>query len=220
MKKSRLLLLPIIFLLSSCKEVGFGYTNEQHEKGWDHSVESTSQLGKVDSYSYRSNDILDNSGLTKANMTFTNIKESVTNLQDYEKIKSYVNIDKDIFDYAYNPLYFSTKEEGYVFLGADSTYVDGEITFVFTQDIKNVEITAKQYSHLKTSFNEEQFIVDQNVAISVNDLGYIRINGEVDNENLTVASTKVSFHLDSPSKSITLKVGQYRAILEKIVLYY
>ena len=219
MKKSYLLLLPVIFLLSACKEVKYGYTDESHEKGFDFSSATTSQLGKVDSYSYRKSDTLDNNGLTQANMTFTNVSKSETNIQDVERIKSFVNIDQDIFDYAYNALYFSTKEAGFVFLGADSTYTDGEITFHFTKEIKNIEIIAKQYNYTKIAF-EEEFIVDNNVAISVNNSGYIKVDGEVDKENQTVASTTCSFHLAEPSSDINIKVGQYRAILEKIVLYY
>lgn len=220
MKNYRLLIIPAIFMLTACQQVDFGYTKDPHDKGWEYSTERTSQPGRVDSYSYRNNDTLDNSGLTQANMTFTNIKESVTNLQDYEKIKSYVNIDKEIFESASNALYFSTKAEGFAFLGADSTYVDGEITFTFTQDIKNIEITAKPYNYVKTSFNEDQFIVDEDVAICVNDSGYIKLGRTINEEAQTVDSSTLAFHLTNPSKSINLKAGPYRAILEKIVLYF
>ena len=219
MKKSILLILPAIFLLSGCKEVSFGYTDDQHEKGWDYSNPSSTQLGKVDSYSFRANDTLDNAGLTQVNMTFANINKSETNIQDAEKIKGYVNIDQDIFESASNMLYFSTKEEGYAFIGADSTYTAGEITFNFTQQIKNIEIIAKQYSYTQISF-EETFHVDKDVAVSVNDLGFIKVDGEVNEENKTVASTTCAFHLANPSSSINIKVGQYRAVIEKIVLYY
>jgi len=220
MKNYRLLLIPIVFLVTACQQVDFGYTDEQHSKGWDHSNETSSQLGRVESYSYRKDDTLDNNGLTQANITFKDITQSETNVQDVEKIKSYVNIDRDIFDHVENPLYFSTKAEGFAFLGADSTYVDGEITFHFNQEIKNIEITARQYNYVKTSFNEDQFVVDENVALSVNDLGYIKVNGEKNEETQTVASTTCSFHLATPSTSINIKAGPYRAILEKITLYY
>ena len=220
MKKSRLLVLPAIFVLVACKEVSIGFTMEEHEKGWDNSIDQTSQRTKVDSYSYRNNDVLDNSGLTAATMTFQNITRSETNVKDVDIIQSYINVDKEIFDYAYAPLYFSTKEEGFAFLGVDSTYVDGEITFCFTEDIKNVEITAKQYSYVKTSFNEDQLIVDADVAISVNNSGFIKVNGEAHEDTQTVDSTVCAFKLAEPTKSINIKVGQYRAILEKIVLYY
>ena len=219
MKKSFLLLIPVIFVLSACKEVGIGYTQESHEKGWDYTITSTAKPGSVDSYSYRKNDTLDNNGLTQVNMTFANIDKSETNVQDVEKIKSYINIDQDILESINNPIYFSTKETGFAFLGADSTYVDGEITFHFNKEIKNIEIIAKQYNYTKVSF-EETFVVDENVAISVNNSGYIKVDGAVDKENQTVASTTCSFHLSSPSNDITIKAGPYRAFLEKIVLYY
>ena len=166
---------------------------------------STAKPGSVDSYSYRKPDTLDNNGLTQVKMTFANITKSETNVQDVEKIKSYVNIDSDILESIVNPLYFSTKETGEV--------------FHFNKEIKNIEIIAKQYNYTKVSF-EETFVVDENVAISVNDSGYIKVNGEVNQENQTVASTTCSFHLATPSNDITIKAGPYRAILEKITLYY
>ena len=219
MKKSYLLLLPMIFILSACKEVGIGYTEQSHDKGWDYSTESSAKPGSVDSYSYRKADTLDNSGLTQVNMTFANVSKSETNVQDVEKIKSFIDIDQDILESINNPLYFSTKEAGFVFLGVDSTYVNGEITFHFTKEIKNIEIIAKQYNNIKVGF-EETFEVDKNVAISVNNSGYIKVDGAVDMENQTVASTTCSFHLAAPSQDINIKAGPYRAILEKIVLYY
>ena len=219
MKKSYLLLIPVIFTLSACKQVGIGFTTESHEKGWDYSSESSAKPGSVDSYSYRHADTLDNNGLTQVNMTFVNVNKSETNVQDVEKIKSYINIDQDILESISNPLYFSTKEAGFVFLGVDSTYVDGDITFHFNKEIKNIEIIAKQYNNTRVSF-EETFEVDKNVAISVNDSGYIKVDGTVDEENRTVASTTCAFHLASPSQDINIKAGPYRAILEKIVLYY
>lgn len=219
MKKSFLLLIPVVFVLSACKEVGIGFTNESHDKGWDYTTMSTAKPGSVDSYSYRNPDTLDNNGLTQAIMTFGNITKSETNVQDVEKIRSYININSDILESIVNPLYFSTKETGDVFLGVESTYVNGEITFHFNKEIKNIEIIAKQYNYTKVSF-EETFVVDENVAISVNDSGYIKVNGEVNQENQTVASTTCSFHLATPSNDITIKAGPYRAILEKITLYY
>lgn len=219
MKKSFLALIPVVFILSACKEVGIGYTNESHDKGFDYTTASTAKPGSVDSYSYRNADTLDNNGLTQAIMTFANITKSETNVKDVEKIRSYININADILESIANPSYFSTKETGDVFLGVESTYVDGEITFHFNKEIKNIEIIAKQYNYTKVSF-EETFVVDTNVAISVNNSGYIKVNGAVDNENQTVASTSCAFHLASPSNDITIKAGPYRAILEKIVLYY
>ena len=53
MKKSFLLLIPVVFVLSACKEVGIGFTNESHDKGWDYTTMSTAKPGSVDSYSYR-----------------------------------------------------------------------------------------------------------------------------------------------------------------------
>ena len=219
MKNYRLLVIPMIFMLAGCQQVDFGYTQASHDKGWEYSSDMASQPKTADSYSYRQNDTLDNSGLTTANLTFVGITTSETNVQDIEKIKSFINIDKEILENIENPLYFSTKQDGFAFLGADSSYVDGEITLIFTQDIKNIEITAKPYNYVKSSF-EETFIVDENIALSVNDSGYIKLERNINEETQTVDSSTCSFHLATPSKSIRIKAGPDRAILEKIVLYY
>ena len=224
MKKSLFLVAPIIFILSACdsaKSISIGFSeNDSHSRGFDYETSSTSQRGKVDSYSYRNNDTLDNSALTKAEMTFVNITSSQTDIQSVETINSYVSVSQDIYVSASNPLYFNTKAEGLAFLGADSNLIDGEITFAFSQDIKNIEIEAVPYNYIKNSFNQDTLIIDEDVAISVNDNGYIKLGQEINKSENKVISSAVAFHLASPSNTITLKVGRRRAILEKITLYY
>jgi len=216
MKKAYLLLLPVILILSACQSVAFGYTNSSHEGGWDYSYVSSSSV----SYSYRSNDSLNNTGLNKAEMTFVNIDQSSTNISDVEKIKSFINMDQDILESIANPYYFSTKENAYVFLGVESSYITGEITFNFTQDIKNIEITAKPYNYEKVIVEGSSFVVDENVALSVNNSGFIKLERNINVEERSVASSTCSFALSTPSKAIRLQAGANRAILEKIVLYY
>jgi len=219
MKKFRYLLLPFVFLLTSCGEVTFGVSwGGTTSAGLDRSV-SSNNSGKP-SHSYTNNTSLDNSGLNVATLTFANMEKAQSDIQDLEKIQSFFVFDKDIMTGIENAHYLGVKANGPLYLGADSTYVDGEITFNFNVPIKNVEITAKQYYFIKTAYNEDALVVDEDVAIAVNDGGFVRVEGQVDEENQTVASTVLGYHLNEEKQSVTIKVGARRAIIEKIVFYY
>ena len=220
MKKKTYLLLPIALLLTSCGEITIGFSQgDTHSAGFDRPV--SSQDTAKPSYSYINNTSLDNAGLNAATLTFANIEQSDSDIQNLEKIQSFLVFDQNIFTDVANPHYFGVKnDEQIVYLGADSTYVDGEITFNFNTAIKNVEITAKQYFYVETAFNEDKLMVDEEVAISVNDGGFIRLDGEKDEENHTVNPVVLGYHLATESQTIKIKVGKRRAIIEKIVFYY
>ena len=219
MKRSRLLLLPLVLLLSSCNnglEIGFS-SGDTHSAGPDREV--SSHQGAI-SYSYMNNMTLDNSGLTKATLTFTNINSSKSDIQDKDAIVSYLDVDKDILTGVDNPHYVSTKDDGTFFVGADSSYVDGMITLYFNVNIKNIEITAKPYYSISTAFNEEVLTLDHEVCIAVNNTGYIKLSEQVNEETKEVSSSTLSYHLDEAAGAITITVGKRRTIFDKIDLYY
>ena len=222
MKKFRLLLLPLILLMTSCKEgQGFevGYSDgDTHSLGPDREV-SSKDNGPI-SYSYTNNATLDNTGLNKSTLTFERINTSESDIQDKEKLMNYLVDTGHILTGVDNPHNVSTKSEGLFFIGADSLYIDGMITLYFSSNIKNIEITAKPYYYISTAYNEEEIYLDHEVAISVNNGGYIKLKEEVDQETKEVASSTLSYHLDDPAGAITIKVGKRRAIFEKIELYY
>ena len=220
MKKSRLLLLPLVILLTGCNnQIEIGFSNgDTHSAGPDR--ETSSKEGGVISYSYMNNATLDNTGLTKATLTFANINTSKSDIEDKELIMSYLNVDQDILTGVDNPHYVSTKDDGTFFIGADSSYVDGMITLYFNVNIKNIEITAKPYYSISTAFNEEVLTYDHEVCIAVNNTGYIKLNEQVNEENKEVSSSKLSYHLEQAAGAVTIKVGKRRAIFEKIDLYY
>ena len=219
MKKKFYLLVPLIFLLTSCGEINIGFlNNEYHSAGFDRSV--SSQNNEKPSYSYMNNTSLDNSGLTKATLTFANMEKAESDIQDLEKIKSFFVLDQEIVSSVSSPHLVGVKEGGPFYIGADSTLVDGEVTINFNVTIKNVEITAKQYSYVKTAFNEDTMIYDDDVAISVNDSGFIRVDGAVNEQEKTIASTVCGYHLKEESNAITIKVGKKRAIIESMAFYY
>ena len=220
MKKSRLLLLPLVILLAGCNnQIEIGFSNgDTHSAGPDR--ETLSKEGGVISYSYMNNATLDNTGLSKATLTFANINTSKSDIEDKELIMSYLNVDQDILTGVDNPHYVSTKDDGTFFIGADSSYVDGMITLYFNVNIKNIEITAKPYYSISTAFNEETLTIDHEVCIAINNTGYIKLNEEVNEENKEVSSSKLSYHLEEAAGAVTIKVGKRRAIFEKIDLYY
>ena len=220
MKKSRLLLLPLVLLLSSCNnniEIGFK-NGDTHSAGPDREI--SSKQGGAISYSYMNNATLDNTGLTKAALTFANISTSKSDIQDEELLMTYLSVENDILTGVDNPHYVSTKDDGAFFIGADSSYVDGMITLYFNVNIKNVEITAKPYYSISTAFNEEVLTYDHEVCIAVNNTGYIKLNETIDEETNEVSSSTLSYHLDEAAGAVTIKVGKRRAIFEKIDLYY
>lgn len=220
MKKSRLLLLPLVILLAGCNnqiEIGFS-DGDKHSAGPDR--ETSSKEGGVISYSYMDNATLDNTGLSKATLTFANINTSKSDIEDKELIMSYLNVDQSILTGVDNPHYVSTKDDGTFFIGADSSYVDGMLTLYFNVNIKNIEITAKPYYSISTAFNEEVLTYDHEVCIAINNTGYIKLNEQVNEENKEVSSSKLSYHLEQAAGAVTIKVGKRRAIFEKIDLYY
>ena len=223
MKKSRLLLIPLVLLLSSCASNGMSLKidfsdGDTHSAGPDR--ERSSSNGGTLSYSYMSNTDLDNTGLTKATLSFTNIDESKSDIKDEELLKSFLTVDNNILTGVDNPHYVSTKDDGTFFVGADSSYVDGMITLYFNVNIKNIEITAKPYYYISTAFNEEVLNYDHDVCIAINNTGYIKLDQNVNEETKEVPSSTLKYHLDEASGAITIKVGKRRAIFEKIDLYY
>lgn len=221
MKKRYLALLPLMFLVSGCDingvKISFADGN-YHSAGLDKSY-SMDDYNSI-SYSYKNNDTLNNEGLNSVILTFENIDASETNVQDLAKIKSYLSLTDQILDSVSNPSYFNTLSSGVVFLGTSTEKVLGEITLNFNVEIKNVEILAKPYYYVDNTFNNNELVVDEDVAISLNDEGYIKINKDIDEENQTVNSSTCSYKLQEAKNTINIKVGKRRAILEKITLYY
>ncbi len=222
MKKFRLLLLPLILLMTGCKEgQGFeiGFSNgDEHSLGPDREV-SSKDNGQI-IYSYMNNASLDNTGLNKTTLTFEGIAKSESDIQDKGRLMDYLIDSEHILTGVDNPHNVSTKDNGQFFIGADSLYIDGMITLYFSSNIRNIEITAKPYYYISTAYNEEEIHLDHEVAISINNGGYIKLKEEVNQETKEVSSSTLSYHLDDPAGAITIKVGKRRAIFEKIDLYY
>ena len=224
MKKAVLLVLPCVLLLSSCQEITFAFSrNDTHPAGLDNEGGS-SKNEDVGPYSYYKGDsIVDDAPgrpLVSSELTFANITESKTNITDTDAIKSYFVDSAVILDSVENPYYFSTKAEGLAFLGAESTYIEGKITLNFNVPVYHMVITARPYSYIQTSFNEEKLIIDNDVAISANSKGFIKLKETANENNDASITSECSFGFTQPVQQISLRVGKRRAILEKIVIYY
>lgn len=223
MKKILLRLAPVILLLTSCNnnfkvEVLNGVS---HEPGFDNP--SSAAISSSVSYSYTSNSSYDVSALNKVTMTFENIKTSDSDIVNPQTIKSYIKLDEQ-FDYQINEniKHFGTKNDGFAFLGNDYNDEYGQITFTTANNIKYVVIKAQQYSYLKTAFNENALVIDEDVAIAVNDSGFIKLDAPVLNEtkDQITNDTTCAFSLGEGTMSVTIKAGRKRAILKEIAFYY
>ena len=220
MKKSRLVFVPLLFVLASCETFTVGFTDDVHEAGVDH---STVSAYKEPSYpSYGGDQFTPSENENIAVITFSGIDDGLSNIQDIDKLNSFVTIDKeDFFQTIENPLNVGTKEGEGLFIGADSTYVDGEMTLVFKQNIKYVEILATPYYYVSHSWNDEKTQIDSDAGISVNGSPYIFISSS-QNEDGSIKETNCRFlnYAQENKEKVTIKVGPKRALIKKITLYY
>lgn len=220
MKKSPFLFLSLLTLLTACSggAINFGYTNEEHSAGVDNS--SYSQKTYVDSYNYFAGDTIDETNENVANMTFKLTNQSYFDMSK-EEIESLVECDvNDIFDHVIDASLTSTTENVGLFVGTGSTLRDGYLTLGFKVAIKDLKIEACPYNSVDYSWNKEDEEIDKNVAVAVNNSGYVKLSSIKNEETGEIISTSCRYHLASDTKEIKIKVGQKRAYIRKIVLYY
>ncbi|MBO6261966.1 MAG: hypothetical protein J6N95_05110 [Bacilli bacterium] len=225
MKKTLLALIPTLLMISACDGSSFkvDFLNGiSHEPGMEN--QSTPYSYASVAYSYTVNSSYDVSALNKVTFTFKNINVSDSDVVNVETIKSYIDCPNPNFTYTIgeNVKHFGTKNDGFAFLGNDYNDEYGQITFNVSEQIKNVTVKVKQYSYLKTAFNENKLIVDEDVAIGCNDIGFIKIDKPIFNEdqNEIINDTTCAFAFSEPTNTITIKAGRKRAILEEINFYY
>ena len=225
MKKALLLIVPALLMITACEggNLSFEFLDGvSHEPGFEGQSAETSNASVP--YSYAQNSSYNVSGLSKVTMTFENIKMSDSDVVNVETIKSYIKLDKQDFTYeiADNVKHFGTKNEGFAFLGNDYNDDYGQITFTTAVSVKNVIVKTQQYSYLKTAFNQNELIIDEDVAVAVNDSGFIKLDKAVLNEEKDQITnyTECAFSLGEGATTITIKAGRKRAILNEISFYY
>lgn len=217
MKKASYLLLPLVLVLTGC-QFSIGYDKNSHEPGLDKSYSQSTNNQK--SYTYFTGDQIESIGLTKEIITIKEITKAESDIKDIEKLNNLFDRDaSSAFETVSNPSYVGVKEEG-LFIGTDSSYLDGELTFNFVNPIHYVEIVARAYTYVVTSFNEYSVSIDYDAAIAVNDSPYIKMNGKYNEETERAESVTCRYHLTNPSNAFTIKVGLQRAFIEVINVYY
>jgi len=220
MKKSHLIFVPLVFLLASCDTFKVGFTNDKHEAGVDNDSASAYMVPSYPTYGGDQFTVADDS--PRAVITFTGYDDGLSNIQNIEKLNSFVTIDQeDFFATVENPLNVGTDEEDGLFIGADSSYVDGEMTLAFKKDIKYIEIIATPYFFISHSWNEEKYNIDKDVCISVNGSPYVDLS-TTQNEDGSLKETtcRYSNRAQDNKDKVTIKVGRRRAFIKKITLYY
>ena len=217
MKKQALLLVPLITVLTSCGLLDIGMTGETHSAGiagHDSSIRTY-----VDQYTYFSGDEIDETNTNVANLTFS-AENAFTIGSSAETFNSIVSCDvDDVFNSVTEAENVGVIKDFWLFVGADSTYTDGYLTLKFDINIKDIKIEACPVYFEKYGF-EEDFRIDENVAVAVNNSSYIRLSSLRDEVTGDVNTTPCRYHMPDNTKEIKIKVGQRRAFIRKIVLYY
>ena len=224
MKKSLLLLAPVLLCLTSCQEFKIGLDNGNHSSGLDKSISGQGSYNAADEYKTFSGDVINVGDSKSVDLTFGNFTDNLSDIKDIETINSYIIASEDNFFVSVSgPSCVGTKEEFGLFLGADSRYADGYLSFSFNKDIKYVVITATPYYYINTAWNGDDVILDENVGISVNGSLYVPLVSSTEGENQEVKETQCKYdvsHKEEDKNIVSLRVKQKRAFLKKITLYY
>lgn len=224
MKKSFLLIVPAILVLTGCSFNVRFINNTSIPAGFEKGSGSLPGGYESVNYSYTSNGSLNEEGLSKTTLTFTDISKSESDITNNENIYAIMHLDNEGLNLVIEnkPKYFNTKNEGFAYLGNSVTDEYGEITFVASKQIKGVSIKAKQYYYTDTSFNEYGLVIDDNVAVAINDSGFVKLNDPVLNEEKDQITnyTECVFNLEEATDHITIKAGRNRAILQEVSFYY
>ena len=223
MKKSLLLLIPALMCLTSCQEFKVGLDGGYHSSGLDKSISGQNSSSPADEYKTFGGDVFTTGDLASVELTFAGFDDNISDIKDIDAINSYVvSSVENVFVTVEAPSHVGTKEEG-LFLGADSRYADGYLTFSFNKDIKYVIISATPYYYHNTAWNEDDLVVDENVGISVNGSLYVPLVSTIEQETQKVKETLCKYDVSNKQEDknkISLRVNQRRAFLQKITLYY
>lgn len=224
MKKSLLLIVPALLCLTSCQEFKVGLDNGYHSSGLDKSISSQGSATAADEYKTYGGDIFNVGDASSVELTFDHFTDNLSDITDIEKLNSFVVPSEDnFFVTVEGPSNVGTKEEQGLFIGTNSRYADGYLTFNFNKDIKYVVITATPYYYINTAWNGDEAVVDEDVGISVNGSLYVPLVSTLDAETNCVKETQCKYDVSSKAEDknkVSLRVKQRRTFLKKITLYY
>ena len=215
MKKAYLLLIPLMALLVACNEqLKMGYIEGKTISGVDGSFAGSQY--SAGNYTYFAGDDVDTTNTNVANFTFA-ANETTSNI-GIEAITAITSCDNTNIEYQIQEASNVGTKEGFgLFIGADSTYVDGHLSIIVNQPVKGVVITARRYYSYVNSWNEENLVSDSNVAVAINSSKYVKVTTNKDAENIPL-TTECRFN-GQDKNLIDIKVGPQRAFIEKITFY-
>ena len=217
MKKSLLLFVPVLIALSSCDQLRVGYVNESHSAGFADSRSSTSN---VNSYVYFNGDTINSANPNVGHVTFESPNTS-SNMAK-EDVAALINCDVvGLFNEVVDASYVGTKKDTGLFIGYDSTIVDGYLTLSFKYNIKDVVIKACPYYTGEIVGFTDRVEHDENVAIAINDSDYFKLTYSLNSETNEVNLQEGRYHiLENDVKQLNIKVGPQRAFIKEITVYY
>lgn len=223
MKKNIAVLLPLCFLtLIACDGFNFGFNQGgNHEPGLNQSLPTNSS--NFTSYSYYAGALFDEEDFAAHfTLTFTGIEKNASNLSDLATINSYVNVSDESVAVSLDEVrYLGTKDNGSLFSGTKVAGSDGLLKMIFNVAAKAVLIEATPYSFINNAYNQEGVVVDKNVAIAVNDSGYILLAEDLlDEDGTDIVTTECKYELNEQSEEISIKVANGRAFIKSITVYY
>ena len=215
MKKSLVLLAPLLALLVSCGQFETGLTSERHSAGFDNST-SHFQYSSIE-YTYYAGDEVDTTNSSVARFSFDS-RENYSFISK-EQLEPLVTCDNPNVEYQIKEVASAgIKADVGFFIGLDSNYVDGSLTIAFGQAVKGVIIRARRYYAFTNAWNEDNVVIDDDVAIAINNSKYIKLTGEKDASG--IPNTSECRYNAQNHNEIKIKVGPKRAIIEEIAFYF
>lgn len=217
MKKSLLLFAPLLICFASCGKVTFGYTNDVHSAGFDY---STSNQQNATSYTYFPGDAFNTSENSAAHLTFDS-GSSASNMAK-EDINSLITSDvPGVFNEVNDASWVGVKKDTALFIGANSSYVDGYLTLSFNVMVKYVVVQACPYYTGEIVGFTDRVEHDENVGVAINNSSYIKLSYVYNEDSGLVTYHECRYRMsENGVNEFTIHVGPQRALISEIIVYY
>ena len=211
MNKRSLLIIPICLLLSGCFDIKL--TKESHDAGL---YSNGTQIYGTFSYGSYSGLSIDKEGKTAVEV---NSKIDITTLgfSDAEAVKNYLIDNEGIITSVSQYSELAMNNKG-LRIGDAKKEIRGSLTLTLSRPVSAVEIVAYPFSTTHDTLHESELVVDQDVRLDVNSLGFLSVSSEL-NENEVIATT-CGFALNGSTQTIQITCGPNRAVISKLIFYY
>lgn len=210
MKKKLFLLLPISLLLSGCLNVAMN--NDHHEGGL---FENGSKVDNSFKYEYYTGDSFKETAYTLHSLK---MRTDVTTLaiNNSDDLLNYMIDEDSILAGATEMKEIARNKKG-LRVGDAKANLIGELTLNLNVNFRAVKVHAYPFSITRDTLENSEFLVDTDVALSVNKSKFIKLDSTVTDEEVTLQ--EASFLLDSQSTTFNLRVGSQRAVITQIDFY-